>query len=321
MLLKRNAMVAASVAVLVTLSGGRIALASDANWAAGNNGSVPPGAVAGGTDSDGNTLYFCRAHYLTGVQPGKLNPSLRTCNFAYGGREIASANYEVLVSHWVLASGGQVPQGSYEAGTDTDGKPLYFCRVNYQGGLQPGKLRGGAGCFIAYGGQEILLTGNNYEVLQDDLPMGKIISDFEKLEAITGGYETDHSPLLLCVALSFDYNVQPGKIVSDNRCHFSYGHREIIADNAQRDDIVLNNHYPPGNLDFIAGKDTDGTPLYACTTILTYSSTHWSQQVGKYRESFNGKCHVGYGGREVTGTEDMIVDGLGPSSMSRQAVR
>jgi hypothetical protein len=83
-----------------------MARAADANWAAGNNGSKPWDAVQGGTDTDKNPLYFCRAYQSADYQLGRLNPALGTCNFADGGKEITSTAYEVLVPHWAAASGG-----------------------------------------------------------------------------------------------------------------------------------------------------------------------------------------------------------------------
>ena len=87
MLSKRSAMFATGAAVLVALSGSRMVGAADANWASYANGSRPFDAVAGGRDSDGNPLYYCRANFGTDFQPGKLNSTHTTCDFAYGGTE------------------------------------------------------------------------------------------------------------------------------------------------------------------------------------------------------------------------------------------
>ena len=143
MLSKRKVMLAAGAAILAALAGGRAARADDYNWAHGDNGSKPFDAVRGGTDSDKQPLYFCRVYYINGFQPGKLNPNLQTCNFGYGGMELTSTVYQVLAPKWVSERDGVVPSYSFEAGTDTDGAPLYFCRASYQGGLQPGKLKKG----------------------------------------------------------------------------------------------------------------------------------------------------------------------------------
>ena len=304
---KRKAMLAAAAAILVALAGGRVTRATDYDWAPGDNGSKPFDAVRGGTDSDKQPLYFCRVYYINGFQPGKLNPNLQTCNFGYGGMELTSTVYQVLAPKWVSERDGVVPSYSFEAGTDTDGVPLYFCRASYQGGLQPGTLKKGAGCYIGYGGQEILLSV--YEVLRDDLP---IVADPDPgdISSIMGGYEANHDPLVLCVA---DYNgsKQPGKIAADKLCYFSYGGREVSVSYYA---AVVAKHPPQSSgqttLDFEVGNDTDGAPLYACITLLRDGS--W--QVGKYRPSFGSHCHVGWNGSEVTtGFDNLILGGLDAS--------
>ena len=302
MLSKRKSMLAAGAAILVALAGGRVTRASDSNWVAGDDGSKPFDAVRGDTDSDKQPLYFCRVYYITGFQPGKLNPNLHTCNFGYGGTELTATVYEVLVPHWLSDRYGAVSPFAFRAGTDTDGAPLYFCRASYRGGLQVGKLKAGTGCYIGYGGQEILL--HVYEALQDDLPLAAD-PDPGDISQIIGGYEANHAPLPLCVA---DYNdsTQPGKIAADELCHFSYGGREISVNYYA---TIVADHPPQSSgqtaLDFEAGNDTDGAPLYACVTLLP----DWSWQVGKYRPSFGSHCHVGWSGSEMTTGDDNLILG------------
>jgi len=55
---------------------------------------VPPGAIAGGGEN-GRPLFICRAAHEGGLHPGKVVG--RNCNFGWGGREILSERYEVLV--------------------------------------------------------------------------------------------------------------------------------------------------------------------------------------------------------------------------------
>jgi hypothetical protein len=64
------------------------------HWISASGGSVPPGAVAGGYEN-GHSLFICRTHYGSGVHPGKVVAT--NCNIGYGGKEIAVAQYEVLV--------------------------------------------------------------------------------------------------------------------------------------------------------------------------------------------------------------------------------
>jgi hypothetical protein len=320
MLTKRNALLAASAAVLVAVAGDRAASASDSNWDLGAYGSVPWDAVGGGFDTNGDLLYFCRAFIPTasggsGAQPGKVNYNLGSCRYGYGGKEVAAVGYEVLVPHWESASNGAVPPNSFPASIDTDQYPLYPCRASYYGGLQVGKLKQGAGCYIGYGGREVLLK--DYEVLQEDMPLTTKPDDL--LDGfIIGGYEANQSFYLdLCVA---NYNdgatnsLQPGKVVSSGSCHFSYGGREYSTSDfslVEVEDISLNWFTAPRlpAFDFVVGQDTNGQPLYACATFIP-NDNNGSLQLGKYRKDFAG-CHVGWGGHEVTGDGNQyLVDGL-----------
>ena len=303
MLTNGTAMLAAGAAVLVALGGGRVAPAADANWVAGDNGHQRYDAVQGGTDTDKNPLFFCRAYQSDDYQPGRLNPALGTCNFASGGKENTSTAYEVLVPHWALASDGRVPVGSIQAGTDIDGAPLYFCRGRHQGGIRPGKLKAGAGCSIDYGGEEILLK--DYQVMQDDLPIRT--DPKHGGYPIIGGIDPNRNPLPLCVA-NYGASVQPGSVASDGRCHFSFGGSEVVSSNYS--DVIPNLTHSAANavLDFVVGNDTKRPAVYVCTTAY-----FGSLQLGKYRSDFGDLCHVGYGGAEVTGTAALL-DGLSRGS-------
>ena len=192
-----------------------------------------------------------------------------------------------------------MPVGSFQAGTDIDGAPLYFCRVRSQGGVQPGKLKAGAGCSIMDGGQAVLLK--DYQVMQDDLPIRT--DPKHGGYPIIGGIDANHNPLPLCVA-SYGTGLQPGNIASDGRCHFSYGGAEVVSSNYS--DVIPNLTHSAANaaLDFVVGHDTNRPPVYVCT--IDYNG---SIQLGKYRSDFGGLCHVGYGGSEATGSAALL-DGL-----------
>jgi hypothetical protein len=64
-------------------------------WVAGSNGSVPKGAVNGGSATGYPKLYICRFYHENGTHPGKLVG--KKCNIGWGGKEITSSNYQVLV--------------------------------------------------------------------------------------------------------------------------------------------------------------------------------------------------------------------------------
>ena len=68
-------------------------------WLPAANGAVPPNAIIGGSEP-GRTLPVCRAIYNKGVHPGKVVG--KNCNFGYGGLEVLSPQYAVLVVGPVL---------------------------------------------------------------------------------------------------------------------------------------------------------------------------------------------------------------------------
>ena len=301
MMTKRNALLAAGAAVLVVLAGDRAASASDWNWYSDSDGFLPFDAVSGGPDTDGVLLFFCRVWDSVGYQPGKVSQTLGTCNYPYGGEERKSAHYEVMVPHWEWTSGGQLAGNPYAAGFDTDGAELYVCRAKYGGGLQPGKLKQGAGCYIGYGGNEILL--NSYAVLQDDLPMLNYKTNPIDRRVITGGEEPLRA-LPLCVA-NYNGSLQPGKWIGDDgMCHFSYAGAEVLTNDFSF--VILRTtdlFFRPQRFDFVAGQDTNGQPLYACTTPIHDVDGGVSLQLGKYRRDFDG-CHVSWGGVELDGAQE-----------------
>jgi len=221
-----------------------------------------------------------------------------------------------MVPHWEWGSGGQAPGAPYRGGTDTDGAPLYFCGAFYQGGLQPGKLKPGAGCYIGYGCSEILL--NNYQALQVDLPMTLGIAgrvpDIDNIPII-GGFEADQTTYLsLCLAFFIDGQPgQPGKYLpTDGMCHSSYAGVEVSTGFLSMllpNTVAIADAGQPKRFNFAVGQDTNGQPLYACTARLLAVDIGASLQLGKYRWDFE-TCQVGYGGLERNGDYSSLLDGL-----------
>jgi hypothetical protein len=64
-------------------------------WISGSHGSIPPAAVVGGRDLDGEPLYVGRAFHAGAMLPGKFVPSHGVTYVAWGGKEIAKDVYEV----------------------------------------------------------------------------------------------------------------------------------------------------------------------------------------------------------------------------------
>jgi hypothetical protein len=208
-----------------------------------------------------------------------------------------------MVPHWEWTSGGQTTQYPYQGGTDSDGAPLYICHAQYNGGLQPGKLKPGAGCYIAYGGNEYLL--NIYAVLQEDLPMTLLYPPRFDIGQIIGGQDAPAARALsLCVAYYYDGNrltQQPGKWIGDDgMCHYSYAGAEVLTNDFAFVILRTKGFSPADAFDFLVGQDTNGDGLYACTTRIPYLDLGKSTQLGKYRRDFDG-CHVSWGDFEWDG--------------------
>lgn len=64
-------------------------------WLPASNGSVPPNAVPGGRDCNGETIFVARASHEGAMLPGKLVPSHGVAYVPWGGRENPKDQYEV----------------------------------------------------------------------------------------------------------------------------------------------------------------------------------------------------------------------------------
>jgi hypothetical protein len=107
-------------------------------WKTASGGYVPPNAVAGGRDINGETIYVGRAPDSGELIPGKIVPSCGVCYVAYTGKELAHRSYEYLVTptygslRWVSASNGQIPSGAVLGGHISCGEPLFVGRAYYE---------------------------------------------------------------------------------------------------------------------------------------------------------------------------------------------
>ncbi|XP_049946038.1 natterin-3-like isoform X1 [Schistocerca serialis cubense] len=69
----------------------------DPAWVMTSGGSVPDGAVPGGTTSEGERLFIGRVMHDGAFSVGKVQPSHGVCYIPYGGEEVAYGEYEILV--------------------------------------------------------------------------------------------------------------------------------------------------------------------------------------------------------------------------------
>ena len=121
------------------------------------------GAIMGGPGSDPNPngpMYICRAQIQGSVVPGKWVQG--NCNVPFGGSEQIMRSYEVAYgsARWGSYQGNFY--GLAQTGSNSDGSPLYSCRVQYVDasgngyGFQPGKLVSDGTCHIPFGGVEVV---------------------------------------------------------------------------------------------------------------------------------------------------------------------
>lgn len=70
-------------------------MAGVGNWVDASAGQIPPGAVVGGQDCNGEPLYVARAQHEGALIPGKLCAS-HGCTFVpWGGQEHSKPQYQV----------------------------------------------------------------------------------------------------------------------------------------------------------------------------------------------------------------------------------
>ena len=130
-------------------------------WVSASNGNIPPNAVSGGSDFQGEQLYVARIYLPSGPTPGKLPPSHGGAFASYGGVEIARTTYDVLTNlsgralNW-QPFGVAPPNGAILGGNNNVAGALYVGRARrpdgmYASGKVSYKYRL---CYVPYGGVE-----------------------------------------------------------------------------------------------------------------------------------------------------------------------
>ena len=136
-------------------------------WVDATAGSMPEGALEGGTDADGDMIYVGRIFRDGDLMPAKVIPAKGGAYVAYDSEEHKYDSFQVLVGAgflWAAASNGSILPGAVPAGTTCDGETLYVGRGWHEGSLCVGKVHPSHGClYLPYGGGEVKL--DSYEVL------------------------------------------------------------------------------------------------------------------------------------------------------------
>jgi len=145
--------------------------AANLSWV-GSTGTIPSNAVIGGTEN-GRNLAVCRTNYNGATHPGKVVGSM--CNIGWGGKEVTSRSFEVLVNSGVtlrwISIQGNMPRNAVQAGVE-NGKILYVGQATMaNGSVHSGKVfvadDGTYICNYGYGGNEVV-EKSNFKVLVQD---------------------------------------------------------------------------------------------------------------------------------------------------------
>lgn len=295
---RRSIALKKAVAVLFVSLVTPLLASAQSNWAPGSPTSpVPIEAIVGGHESNGTPVYVCQGGWTLGlgVHPGRFRSGFSGCDFGYGGREIFSPAFNVLVSSWQTAAWGYIPSNAHPGGEERGfGASLYYCRASLpDGSLQLGKIEHGfSGCHVPYYGQERVLS--YYQVLVDltpPMPLSTVSASNGSVPfgALRGGTDVYGEPLYLCVAY-YNGGRHPGKLRREyGACYISYGGSEVPVSNY----TVLT----PGwlwtqwDLGFPTGKEEQRN-LYSCRVYIGGGI-----QPGKYLSDIS-HCNFGWNGVE-----------------------
>ncbi|KAJ3239119.1 hypothetical protein HDU81_006450 [Chytriomyces hyalinus] len=124
------------------------------------------------------------------------------------------------MTYWKKFKGPFLPSEAIPIGRDTDGSSLFATRAPWKGGLHVGKGRNNGGCYISWGGKEILLGHEaEYEVLcglaeaiewipQNGLVSAGLVSGNRLIQ---GGHEENGTPLFVGFCETYFHGTQVGK--------------------------------------------------------------------------------------------------------------
>ncbi|XP_053686612.1 uncharacterized protein LOC128736158 [Sabethes cyaneus] len=257
-------------------------------WIPSEKGLLPKGAVLSGYSSTGEPIYIGRAHHDGSLTPGKINPKHGCLYIAYGGREHARPNYEVLVDakklgepsvggKWIPAkSNGPVPPGALVAGNDSDGATIYLGRVFRHGMTLPAKVSPCKRmCHTGDEGLEFEMA--EYEALCCSTASWIPFHGVFPINAVECGRDRTGEKLYFGRG-RYNGSLTPGKILEWSKVlKIPFGWKEIplrefdiLVDNSNSSSCTVQLlDWTPGTNDsaapkgaLLAGHDSDGAPIY-----------------------------------------------------------
>ncbi|KAG2146796.1 hypothetical protein DEU56DRAFT_931058 [Suillus clintonianus] len=137
-------------------------------WTPGTRGILPPSAIEGGRDSNGDLLYIARAPYAGGLRKA----SSEFVYISYDGKEIiVNGEFELLVGdresvRWLLVDGRLSHQKLGDTiavlgGHGADGDPFFIAQAATDEGIQCGKVKFNGHATIPLDGSEFIAESYN----------------------------------------------------------------------------------------------------------------------------------------------------------------
>lgn len=131
---------------------------------------MPPYAVLGGNDADGNTTYVARAFHNGDMLVVQVIPAKQMAFASWRGSELPKDHFEVLCGQklvWRHCFNHIIPDNAVVCGTTSLEQPVYIGRGHYEGSLIVGRIsRVHHALFVPFKGVERRLE--TYEILVEE---------------------------------------------------------------------------------------------------------------------------------------------------------
>ena len=144
-----------------------------AKWVKTTANNIPDGAMRGGYEANGDSLFIARAPTPDGyVSAGKCSRYLEGARIPYGGKELTRNEYEVLVFpiadngyyEYQTATLDKVPANAVPSDVNASNPKVFVGRFMHENSLVPGKVFiPNKVCYVSYDGKEY--PNDKYEVL------------------------------------------------------------------------------------------------------------------------------------------------------------
>uniref|UniRef100_T1PIQ3 Uncharacterized protein n=1 Tax=Musca domestica TaxID=7370 RepID=T1PIQ3_MUSDO len=132
--------------------------------------SLPPNAVVGGNDFDGDMMYVGRAFHHGDMLVLKVVPAKKLAFGSWRGEEVPKDHFEILCGRnlvWRHCYNHMIPDNAVVCGTTSLEQPVYIGRGHYEGSLTVGRIsKVHKALFIPFRGVERRLE--TYEILVDE---------------------------------------------------------------------------------------------------------------------------------------------------------